>query len=57
MYAIITDREFKTTSIIKNVYSAVTHKDYIAIHFTREEGLKDVDVFNYKYAEILIMAE
>ena len=57
MTAIITDRKTKAQSIIAHVTSAVTHYDYIAIHFVDEDGRKDCDVFTYRDAEVQLIAE
>lgn len=57
MIARITDRKTKQMTIFRNITSAITHTDYIAIYYIDEDGRKDCDVFNYREAEVQLLSE
>lgn len=57
MIAFITDRKTNSRSIIKSIDSVITHPDYIALYFTRDDGMKDNDVFFYRDAEVQLLNE
>ncbi len=58
MKAIITDRKTKQTTTFCNVTQAVTRLNYyIAIHYIDEDGRKESDVFDFREAEVKLLAE
>ena len=57
MKAIVTDRKTKQTATFCNVVSAVTRSDYIAVVYIDDGGRKESDTFNYREAEVKIIAE